>query len=301
AAKHPRARSTRHGSAGRRRDDEASARGRADGVFRNSADGVDARFVASRPSLAAHHPRHRRALPDLDGRTRIDGRALAERHPPHARARRAARARRNRCRRAPANPDRSGAAVDARRNRRRRHRPPAPHPRHLLARLAADFHVRSDRVACSDLRDHATLRRIPELACVGHRAGGSAPIRMILIVDDDPSITASLALLLKQHGYRTEVAGTADEALARIRGERPRLVVQDMNFTRRTTGEEGLQLLSQIRDAEPSLPVILMTAWGSIALAVEGMKRGAADFITKPWSNAHVVQSIETALGLADA
>jgi CheY-like chemotaxis protein len=72
---------------------------------------------------------------------------------------------------------------------------------------------------------------------------------MILIVDDDPSITASLALLLKQHGYRTEVAGTADEALARIRGERPRLVVQDMNFTRRTTGEEGLQLLSQIRDA----------------------------------------------------
>ncbi|MCU1231797.1 MAG: two-component system response regulator [Acidobacteria bacterium] len=124
---------------------------------------------------------------------------------------------------------------------------------------------------------------------------------MILIVDDDPSITASLALLLKQHGYRTATAQTADEALARIRGERPRLVVQDMNFTRRTTGEEGLQLLSQIRDAEPSLPVILMTAWGSIALAVEGMKRGAADFITKPWSNAHVVQSIETALGLADA
>jgi two-component system NtrC family response regulator len=124
---------------------------------------------------------------------------------------------------------------------------------------------------------------------------------MILIVDDDPSITASLVLLLKQHGYRTASAQNADEALARIRGERPRLVLQDMNFTRRTSGEEGLDLLSQIRATEPALPVILMTAWGSIALAVEGMKRGASDFITKPWTNAHVVQSIETALGLADA
>jgi two-component system NtrC family response regulator len=72
-----------------------------------------------------------------------------------------------------------------------------------------------------------------------------------------------------------------------------------MNFTRRTTGEEGLQLLTTIRDEAPTVPVILMTAWGSISLAVEGMRRGAADFITKPWSNAHVVQSVETALGLA--
>jgi DNA-binding NtrC family response regulator len=124
---------------------------------------------------------------------------------------------------------------------------------------------------------------------------------MILIVDDDPSITASLALLLKQHGYRSVPASGADEALALVRSERPSLVIQDMNFSRRTTGEEGLALLSAIRAEQPDVPVILMTAWGSIGLAVEGMKRGAADFITKPWSNALVVQSVETALKLAEA
>jgi two-component system NtrC family response regulator len=122
---------------------------------------------------------------------------------------------------------------------------------------------------------------------------------MILIVDDDASIAASLSLLLKQQGHRSVAASTPDEALARIRAGRPSLVIQDMNFTRRTTGEEGLQLLDAIRAEEPALPVILITAWGSISLAVEGMKRGAADFITKPWTNAHVVQSVETALGLA--
>ncbi|HEX9982127.1 MAG TPA: sigma-54 dependent transcriptional regulator [Thermoanaerobaculia bacterium] len=124
---------------------------------------------------------------------------------------------------------------------------------------------------------------------------------MILLVDDDTSVTASLALLLKQHGYRSAVAHSAEEALALLRSERPRLVIQDMNFTRRTTGEEGLELLTRIRAENADVPVILLTAWGSIALAVEGMKRGAADFLTKPWSNAHVVQSIETALKLADA
>lgn len=121
----------------------------------------------------------------------------------------------------------------------------------------------------------------------------------ILIVDDDASVTASLALLLKQHGHRAVTASAPDEALAMVRAERPAAVIQDMNFTRRTTGEEGLQLLADLKKLDPQLPVILMTAWGSISLAVEGMKRGAADFITKPWSNAHVVQSVETALGLA--
>jgi two-component system NtrC family response regulator len=124
---------------------------------------------------------------------------------------------------------------------------------------------------------------------------------MILIVDDDASITASLALLLKQHGHPAIAAHSVEEALALLKRERPSLVIQDMNFSRRTTGEEGLALLEAIRAAQPQLPVILMTAWGSIGLAVEGMKRGAADFITKPWSNANVVQSVETALGLAQA
>src|SRR5438270_5937970 len=124
---------------------------------------------------------------------------------------------------------------------------------------------------------------------------------MILIVDDDTSITASLALLLKQHGHRSSSASTPVEALAAFRRERPSLVIQDMNCSRQTTGAEGLELLSQLRAIDASVPVILLTAWGSIELAVEGMKLGAADFITKPWSNARVLESIETALRLVDA
>jgi DNA-binding NtrC family response regulator len=124
---------------------------------------------------------------------------------------------------------------------------------------------------------------------------------MILIIDDDASITASLALLLKQNGYATVSAHTPIEALAEMRRARPRLVIQDMNFSRDTSGEEGLDLIERIRAEEPAMPVILITAWGSIGLAVEGMKRGAADFITKPWVNAAVLQSVETALKLADA
>ncbi|MES1211532.1 MAG: response regulator, partial [Acidobacteriota bacterium] len=77
------------------------------------------------------------------------------------------------------------------------------------------------------------------------------------------------------------------------------LVLQDMNFSRATTGEEGLELLAAIRRLRPRLPVILVTAWGSIALAVEGIKAGAVDFITKPWSNAQLLQAVETALSLA--
>ena len=72
-----------------------------------------------------------------------------------------------------------------------------------------------------------------------------------------------------------------------------------MNFSRRTTGEEGLDLLARIKRAAPTLPVILITAWGSIGLAVEGMKMGAADFVTKPWTNPQILQTVQTALGLA--
>jgi DNA-binding NtrC family response regulator len=123
--------------------------------------------------------------------------------------------------------------------------------------------------------------------------------RRILVVDDDPSVTASLALLLKQHGYRARTAASAAEALASVRAEPPALVLQDMNFSRATTGEEGLELLAAIRRERPELPVVLISAWGSIELAVQGMKLGAADFLTKPWSNAQVVRAVETALALA--
>ncbi|MEA2563386.1 MAG: two-component system, NtrC family, response regulator [Acidobacteriota bacterium] len=124
---------------------------------------------------------------------------------------------------------------------------------------------------------------------------------MILIADDDPSVVASLGLLLKRHGHATLGALSQEEALRHLEkeGEGIALVLQDMNFSRGTGGEEGLELLRAIRRRRPQLPVILITAWGSIALAVEGMKAGAADFVTKPWSNPQILQSVDTALSLA--
>ena len=119
------------------------------------------------------------------------------------------------------------------------------------------------------------------------------------MVDDDPSVVASLGLVLKQAGYRSQGARTADEALDLVRREAFQLVIQDMNFSRATSGREGLSLLAGIKSARPELPVILITAWGSIALAVEGIKAGAADFITKPWQNAQILRTAETALSLA--
>jgi two-component system NtrC family response regulator len=122
---------------------------------------------------------------------------------------------------------------------------------------------------------------------------------MILIVDDDRSVTASLALLLKQAGLPSTAAASPEEALEVLRRQPCQLIIQDMNFSRRTSGEEGLALLRQIKAATPSIPVLLITAWGSIALAVEGMKAGASDFVTKPWTNQQMLQTVQTALGLA--
>jgi DNA-binding NtrC family response regulator len=124
---------------------------------------------------------------------------------------------------------------------------------------------------------------------------------MILIVDDDPSVTTSLELLLKQNGHVSRSAAGPGEALDLLEAERFDLVLQDMNFSRETTGREGLELLARIRAKHPRLPVILITAWGSIALAVEGIKAGASDFLTKPWTNTHLIQSVETVLSLADS
>lgn len=122
---------------------------------------------------------------------------------------------------------------------------------------------------------------------------------MILIVDDDPSVTASLALLLKQAGYASHGEDGPAAAIAWLEQQSCELVLQDMNFSRQTTGGEGLALLRRIKELRPALPVVLITAWGSIQLAVEGMKAGAADFVTKPWTNQQILQTVQTALGLA--
>jgi two-component system, NtrC family, response regulator len=120
----------------------------------------------------------------------------------------------------------------------------------------------------------------------------------ILLVDDDPAIVLSLALLLKQSGYRTVSAAGPREALELMARGGIRLVLTDMNFSRATTGEEGLALLATLRAHWPKVPVILMTAWGSIALAVRGVRAGALDFITKPWTHQQVLAAVRTALDL---
>jgi two-component system NtrC family response regulator len=124
---------------------------------------------------------------------------------------------------------------------------------------------------------------------------------MILIVDDDSSVRTSLALLLKQNRLESRSASNQAEALHLLERHPIELVIQDMNFSRKTTGEEGLELLQTIKQKKPDVPVILITAWGSIELAVRGVKAGAADFVTKPWSNQQLLQTVETALGLSRA
>ncbi len=121
----------------------------------------------------------------------------------------------------------------------------------------------------------------------------------VLVVDDDPAITSSLGLLLKQSSYGIRTARSAAEAITRVEEGGIAVVLQDMNFSRLTTGEEGLDLLRSLKTRWPDLPVVLMTAWGSIALAVKGMQMGAADFVTKPWTHQQLLQTLKTTLGLA--
>jgi len=121
---------------------------------------------------------------------------------------------------------------------------------------------------------------------------------MILIVDDDLAVRTSLGLLLKQAGHVARAVATPAEALAVVRAALPQLVLLDMNYSLETSGQDGLQLLGQLKALAPQLPVILITGWGSITLAVEGIKAGAAEFVTKPWNNDALLQTIRTILAL---
>ena len=121
---------------------------------------------------------------------------------------------------------------------------------------------------------------------------------MILIIDDDSAIRSSLSFMLKRAKYEVQAVAGPKEAIDAVRVNQPQLILMDMNFSLSTNGEEGLTLLKQVKIFCPDVPVILMTAWGSIPLAVQGMQAGAFDFITKPWNNAALMQRIETALEL---
>ena len=125
---------------------------------------------------------------------------------------------------------------------------------------------------------------------------------MILIVDDDRAIRVALTLLLERNNYEVMRAENPAEAMEVVRNHPElELVLMDMNYTLATDGEEGLTLLKQVKVFRPDIPVILMTAWGTIDLAVQGMRNGAFDFITKPWDNGVLMDRIETALTLLGA
>jgi len=229
-------------------------------------------------------------------------RPVAERDDADTRVRRAPRGGGLRRRGPPSDP-----ARDLRLDERRPVRGVAPGgagapPRVPAAALRARHPDRLHGLRRSDVPADLPVRILSELDGNRRSARGGSPQRvsgMILIVDDDDSVTASLGLLLRQHGHETGTAGAPDAAVAAIEARRPDLVLQDMNFSLGTGGEDGLALLGRIRARWPDLPVILITAWGSIPLAVRGMKAGASDFVSKPWSNTQLVQAVDTALALA--
>jgi DNA-binding NtrC family response regulator len=123
-----------------------------------------------------------------------------------------------------------------------------------------------------------------------------------LIADDLREVRESLRLLLKAEGYETETAASPVEVLQTVTSRELDVVLMDLNYTRDTTsGQEGLDLIARIRSLDDSLPIVVMTAWASINLAVEAMRQGARDFIEKPWENNRLLSILRTQVELGRA
>src|SRR5262244_3885 len=129
-----------------------------------------------------------------------------------------------------------------------------------------------------------------------------AAVPRVLIADDQPDVLEALRLLLKGEGYKIDSAGSPAAILEAIDTDEYDAVLMDLNYARDTTsGQEGLDLLSQLRAHDQTLPVVVMTAWGSVEVAVEAMRRGARDFVQKPWENARLLTIVRTQVELARA
>jgi phosphoserine phosphatase RsbU/P len=125
-------------------------------------------------------------------------------------------------------------------------------------------------------------------------AAESAFAGRVLVADDQPHVLDALQLLLKSHGYRTEAVNHPARVLEALQTGEFDVVLMDLNYTRDTTaGGEGLELVSQIRGIDENLPLVVMTAWGSVDVAVEAMRRGASDFVQKPWGNQQLLEKLE--------
>jgi DNA-binding NtrC family response regulator len=124
----------------------------------------------------------------------------------------------------------------------------------------------------------------------------------ILIADDQPDVLLALRLLLKGEGYETEAAQSPAAVLAALENREFDAVLMDLNYARDTTsGQEGLDLLCHIQALDAAPPVVVMTAWGSVEIAVEAMRRGARDFVQKPWENARLLSILRTQIELGNA
>jgi len=124
----------------------------------------------------------------------------------------------------------------------------------------------------------------------------------ILIADDQTDVLAALRLLLKANRFDIETASSPADVLHAVNTKDLDVVLMDLNYARDTTsGSEGLDLVTRIQGVDPTLPLVVMTAWGSVDLAVEAMRRGARDFIQKPWDNARLLAVVRTQVELANA
>ncbi len=130
----------------------------------------------------------------------------------------------------------------------------------------------------------------------------SASIPGILIADDQPDVLDALRLLLKGEGYRIESASSPAKVLEVLREQDFDVLLMDLNYARDTTsGQEGLDLLREVQALDARLPIVVMTAWGSVELAVEAIRRGARDFVQKPWENERLLTILSTQVELGRA
>src|ERR1700719_2312685 len=127
-------------------------------------------------------------------------------------------------------------------------------------------------------------------------------MRTVLVIDDNPAVAQALSLLFSLHDIRTLTAFTRQKGLSMLAHERVDLVIADINFTADTTsGQEGAALFRALRAQQPDLPVVLLTAWTHLESAVQLVKAGAADYLSKPWDNDKLLATVETLLELAEA
>jgi len=147
-------------------------------------------------------------------------------------------------------------------------------------------------------RAQTQTKDVEDSGAAGEKQETARPAR-ILAADDQPHILEAIELLLRPEGYKVDTAKSPATVRESLASEFYDAVLIDLNYTRDTTsGQEGLDLLSEIVSFDSNLPVVVMTAWGNVRLAVEAMRRGARDFIQKPWENERLLAIIRTQVEL---